>query len=210
MKKFLTLVLAGLLALNLAGCGPVIGSLLEEAANATTTSDTTAAATTAPDADADAATAATTAIAATDGYAEGRLGDTMHTAFFDFTVTAAYTTASYGGYVAPEGTQLLVATVTVKNPGRQSVEMYDTDFQAQWNGDGDDDFSHPLTETVEPLTADQLPETYTIDVGGSRTGELVFEVPDGERDFSLSYLEVFSDESEGDLFFVYFTAARRA
>lgn len=196
MKKFLSLALAGLLALNLAGCGPVIGALLEDDTDTTTTSD--------------AAAATTTAITATDGYAEGRLGDTMHTSFFDFTVTEAYTTASYGGYVAPEGHQLLVATVTVKNPGRQSVEMYDTDFQAQWNSDGDDDFSVPLTQTVEPLTAEQLPKTYTIGVDDSRTGVLVFEVPDGERDFSLSYLEVFSDKSEGDLFFVYFTAARQA
>ncbi len=195
MKKFLSVALAALLALNLAGCGPVIGSLLNEAANTTTTSD---------------AATATTAITATDGYAEGRLGDTMHTTFFDFTVTEAYTTTSYGGYVAPQGHQLLVATVTVRNPGRRSVEMYDTDFQAQWNSDDDGDYAVPLTETIEPLTADQLPDAYTLDVDGSRTGELVFEVPDGERDFSLSYLEVFSDESEGDLFFVYFTAARQA
>lgn len=204
MKKLLSLLLAGLLALTLAGCGPVIGSLIEEVSPITTTP--APAATTA-----DGGTASpTTAVAAVDGYAEGRLGDTMHTSFFDFTVTEAYTTASYGGYVAAAGKQLLVTTVTVKNPGRQSVEMYDTDFQAQWDGDGDNDFSVPLTRTVEPLTADQLPETYSVGVGDARTGVLVFEVPDGERDFSLSYLEVFSDESEGDVFFVYFTAARQA
>lgn len=204
MKKLLSLLLAGLLALTLTGCGPVIGTLIEEVSHITTTP--APAATTADDGTA----SPTTAVTAEDGYAEGRLGDTMHTSFFDFTVTEAYTTASYGGYVATTGKQLLVTTVTVKNPGRQSVEMYDTDFQAQWSGDGDNDFSVPLTQTVEPLTADQLPETYSVGVGDARTGVLVFEVPDGERDFSLSYLEVFSDESEGDVFFVYFTAARQA
>ena len=38
------------------------------------------------------------------------------------------------------------------------------------------------------------------------TGLLVYEVPAGNRDFSISYLEQFDDNSEGDTFFVFFTA----
>lgn len=35
-----------------------------------------------------------------DGYASGYMGDTMHTAFFDFTVDSAYTTQEFDGLTA--------------------------------------------------------------------------------------------------------------
>ena len=53
------------------------------------------------------------------------------------------------------------------------------------------------------------PGEYELGVNESRTGELVFDVPEDEKDFSISYLELFSDDSEGDTFFVYFTAEAR-
>ena len=34
----------------------------------------------------------------------------------------------------------------------------------------------------------------------------VFEVPEDSKDYSISYLEQFSNDTEGDVFFVYFTA----
>lgn len=47
-----------------------------------------------------------------------------------------------------------------------------------------------------------------------RTGDLVFEVPVGQADFSIGYREMFDDGSEegqsGDTHFVYFTAKEMA
>ena len=40
----------------------------------------------------------------------------------------------------------------------------------------------------------------------SRTGLLVFEVPAGNKEFSISYMEAFDDDSTGDTYFVNFTA----
>ena len=37
-------------------------------------------------------------------------------------------------------------------------------------------------------------------------GLLVYEVPEGYQDFSISHMEYFDDESTGDTFFVFFTA----
>lgn len=146
---------------------------------------------------------------------EGRLNDTMHTMFFDFTVTGAYLAEEYEGYQPAEGNQLLVADITVKNTFQQSFEMYDVDFQAQWD-DGDDAFAYPITtdmETyteVDPVGENQLPGTYSLAVDEERTGELVYEVPSGFTDFSIAYLEQFVDdsgeESTGETYFVYFTA----
>lgn len=146
---------------------------------------------------------------------EGRTGDTMETYFFEFTVNSAALTNDYEGYTSAEGNTLLVAEVTVKNTFKESIEMYDADFQLGW-GDEDDAFAYPITintetmEELEPVGENQLPGTYTLAVDEERTGDLVFEVPAGQADFSIGYLEMFDDGSEegqsGDTHFVYFTA----
>ncbi|NBI92359.1 DUF4352 domain-containing protein [Lachnospiraceae bacterium] len=140
-----------------------------------------------------------------DGYAEGRIGDTMKTYFFNYKVNSAYLCEEYNGYQPAEGKCMLVAEVTVKNTYNESIEMYDTDFQIQWNSDGDDDYDYPITANADPVSDEQLEETYTLGIDEERTGLLVFEVPTGENDFSISYLELFDDDSEGDVYFVFFT-----
>lgn len=70
-------------------------------------------------------------ISSEDGYGEGRLGDTMQTYFFDYTVNSAYTCTEFAGTTPAEGSMFLVADVTVRNTDNRSIEMYDTDFQAQ-------------------------------------------------------------------------------
>ena len=140
------------------------------------------------------------------GYEEGRFGDTMETYFFDYTVNSAYLCDEYNGYLPLDGNRLLVAEVTVKNTFYESIEMYDTDFQVQWNTDGEDDYDVPITYYADPVSDDQHPAVYDLSVDEEQTGLLVFEVPEGYKDFSISYLEIFDDDSEGDVFFVYFTA----
>ena len=157
-----------------------------------------------------------TACGGDSGNNEGRVEDTMETFFFDFTVNSAYLTDSYAGYTPAEGNTLLVADITVKNTFQESIEMYDTDFQAQWGDDAEDAFAIPITTDMEtfteldPIGENQLPGTYTLAVDEERTGELVYEVPAGHVDFSISYLEQFVDgegeESTGEVYFVYFTA----
>lgn len=181
MKKVGAALLAALLVLALAGCGSKDS---EEAANE---------------------------VYAEDGYGEGRMGDTMHTYFFDYTVNSAYVCGTYEGYIPADGNELLVAEVTVKNASAQSIPMWDDDFQAQWNEEGNDDaYSWPITEDVEPVSSEQLPAEYDLAAEEERTGLLVFEVPAGNQDFSISYRELFDNgtaEGEpGDTFFVFFTA----
>ena len=153
-----------------------------------------------------------TEITAEDGYGEGRIGDTMQTYFFDYTVNSAYTCTEFAGTTPAEGNVFLVADVTVHNTNSASIEMYDTDFQAQWGSEAEEDFRVPITYDTEnqmdlpTLTDEQLPSTYTLAVDEERTGLLVYEVPAGFQDFSISYQEMFSDDSYGDTFFVFFTA----
>lgn len=148
-----------------------------------------------------------------DGFAYGFLGDTMRTAFFDFTVNSAYTCAEYEGYTPSEGNTLLVADVTFYNYTIYSQPMFDDDLQAQWSDDSDDAFALPITYArtdlypntgVEPM-GDMFPMSFDLGIQEERNGLLVYEVPAGEKDYSLSYYEYFSDDTYGDLFFVYFT-----
>lgn len=143
------------------------------------------------------------------GYAEGTFGDTMHTVFFEYTVNSAYLCDEYEGYEPSEGKVFLVADVTVHNPYTNTVPMYSTDFQVQWDSDEDDAFDYPITaymEDDEVINDEVLPNEYNVRRFESRTGILVYEVPEGEKYFSISYLEIYDDDSEGNVFFVYFSA----
>ena len=51
-----------------------------------------------------------------------------------------------------------------------------------------------------------FPNEYTLTKKQSRTGILAYEVPADETQFSISYQTVFEDQSEGNLFFIFFTA----
>ncbi len=193
MKRLLSVLLAVFLVLALAGCG---GKSSESAGSRGSGGNMGSG-------DGD--------VYAEDGWAEGRLGDTMHTYWFNYTVNSAYTCGEFAGRAAAEGCKLLVVEITVKNTVTSSVEMYDTDFQAQWGGSGDDDYRVPITtdpetyEELDPISDDQLPGTYNLGINQERTGLLVYEVPAENKDFSISYLEAFEEGDEGDIFFVYFT-----
>jgi len=91
-------------------------------------------------------------ITSEDGYGEGRMGDIMKTYFFSYSVNSAYLCDEYNGYAPEEGKRLLVADVTVKNTHTASIEMYDTDFQVQWNTDGEDDYGYPITDNMDPVS----------------------------------------------------------
>lgn len=205
MKKLACALLAGALALSLAACSSGSSS------SASVSSSSGGGASRSLPGAAQQEEPASSTITAVDGYGEGRMGDVMQTYFFTYSVNSAYLTDSFEGYAPAEGNALLVAEMTVKNTGRQSIEMYDTDFQAQW---GDEEgFSLPITfdmETGEDLgtvSDKQFPGTYTLGVNESRTALLVFEVPAGNRDLSISHMEYFSDGTTGDTFFVFFTAS---
>lgn len=191
MKKMSALLMAALLALTLVGCG----SKDQTGQGSSTSQDDETG-------------------YAVDGYAEGRVGETMHTVFFDYTVNGAYVCDEYEGYAPAEGNELLVVDITVKNTHAASIPMWDDDFQAQWNDDAQDAYSIPITNSVEPLSDQQMPAEYELAVNEERTGLLVFEVPAGNKDFSISTLEIIDDGTEegqvGDTFFVYFSAEKKA
>ena len=75
--------------------------------------------------------------------------------------------------------------------------MFATDFQLIWADLGDTGI-YPDTQFAEG----QLPEEYQLLKDESRTGNLIFIVPSDITEFKLQYLEVWSDDFEGNTYFV--------
>lgn len=148
------------------------------------------------------------------GSKEGYIGDTMSTYWFDFTIEDAYSCAEYDGYTAREGYQLVVAEMTLKNTFGQSVDMWDTDFMILWD---DPDEDNRVDFTVPVYSEEQFPEEYSLGINKSRSGLLIYEVPEEFRDFAIVFQEVYEDEKDptnedgidGDAFFVSFTAEEK-
>ncbi len=184
MKKIVSLLLAAIMAVSLAGCASPLNPSSAEPGY--------------PD---------------ENGNAEGYLNDTMHTYFFDYTVTNAYVCNEFEGYVpSGEGKELVVAEVTIKNTAKSTTPMFDTDFQIQWGDNTEDAFDFPITfylRSTDNVSDKMFPAEYSLGVNESRSGLLVFEVPTGKKDFSISYLEEFDDDTTGNVFFVYFTPSRQ-
>lgn len=216
MKRFLAWTLALVLALALAGCsGSNVQSMMQGSDD---NDDTPAASTPAASTPAASAPAASTPAASTpsgssdewigrksesdDGYFSGRIGDHMRTVFFEFTVNSVEYPEAYGDITPADGNQLVLADVTVRNVFSQTLPMSIYDFQIQW-GEGDEDFGYQ----AEGLTGDNLmPDQYQLLRGASESYKLLYEIPaDADPNkLSISYLEVWDDNTEGDVFFVYF------
>ncbi len=139
-----------------------------------------------------------------DGIAEGGLGDTMHSCFFDFTVNSAYLCRDFDEYSTDEGWIFLAAEVTVKNTFGEALPMFDTDFMVKWGSESD----YPCyfeDDVIDGL----MPVEYELAKDDSLTSTLLFVVPDDQTSFTVSYMEVFEDDTTGDTFNVTFTAKEK-
>lgn len=138
------------------------------------------------------------------GGTDGDLGRTFSTLFFDYTVVSAERTAEYDGHTPADGKDLLVLSVKVKNDFGSTLPMYDTDFQLQW-GEGDEDFAW----AVDAFNDKMMPLEWELEDKKEITYDMLFEVPKDQKNFSLVYLEEYTDkdgnEKTGDFFSANFT-----
>ncbi len=136
---------------------------------------------------------------------DGYVGDTISTAFFDFTVNEARTADSYGSLTPAEGNTFCIVNVTVHNTMRQSLPMFDTDFVLFW-GPGDSDGSFPVTHDDPSRRTDKmLEESYYIGINETVTGDLVYELPKTHDPEGILYFEEYFENGEyGDYYTVTF------
>lgn len=129
------------------------------------------------------------------------LGDTVSTAWFDYTVTSVGAAEEYAGYHSAQGDQLVVVELTIKSTYTQSTMMFDSDFQLSWSGMEQDD---TRCMPVEYYCDKQLPAEYELAPKESRSGVLVYQVPEEEQEFQFAFQEIYDDGTQegrlGDLY----------
>ncbi len=140
-------------------------------------------------------------------YYNGYMGDKLQTAWFTYSVDSAefVDPAKYPDYTVTEGYKILAVTVTIKNTFQQSIPMSYYDFQIQWDEEDDDAYDYAISTGDDQLDPDQFPDEYELGINESRTGKLLFEVPDDAKDMCLAFAEYYENEDEGNYFFIYFT-----
>lgn len=149
---------------------------------------------------------------AKSGYGEGRMGDVMHTSSYSYTVVDAFVCSKRPEYTPAVGNELLVVEVSVKN-ARASLISMDDSFGIQWGGKWDNtgDYSWPISSQL-PLTAADadflLPAKYDLGANEERFGILIYEVPAGNRVFSITHHELKEGVRTGNTFVVFFTAGK--
>lgn len=140
--------------------------------------------------------------ACSDKKTSGGIGDTLSTMFFDYTVVSAESPSEYDGYTPEDGNKLLLLSVKVKNDFGSTLPMYDDDFQLQW-GDGE------YTWAVRAFNSEMMPAEWELENKKTATYDMLFEVPANETEFSLAYLEIYTDRNNnaqtGDVFSITFT-----
>ena len=161
----------------------------------------------------------TPAVAAKDADGDvmnGRIGELVETYFYTFKIDDAYLCHDYHGYKPQDGMELLVVHIEIENAVNFSIPMADYDFQATWSDTSDDALAWPITsdpetfEEVPVVSEAQLPYEYELAIGEKRSGDLVYEVPQGEKDFYISAIDDFADEEvEGNFYCVCFTPEHR-
>lgn len=127
------------------------------------------------------------------GKTNGDIGHTFSTMFFDYTVNSAESPAEYDGYTPADGNRLIVVNVSVKNDFGSTLPMYDTDFPLFW-GDGGTDYSW----AVDAFNDKMMPLEWELADKKTATYDMLFEVPEDKTEFSLSYLEEYTDRNGND------------
>ena len=151
-----------------------------------------------------------------EGYALGYLGDVLRTEFFDMRVDSARTCMEFDGVVPDAGKKLLVAEITLYNYTDYTQPMFNTDFEIWWDeqeGEAyEDAWDFPVygvdEETGEyyNLSDQQLPVEWEFPIHETRTGTLLYQVPEGSSTYSVAFMEYFEDGTTGNLYEVRFSA----
>ena len=134
-------------------------------------------------------------------YVWGQVGETMSTYWFDFNVTSATLYSEYDGNTPTDGYQFLELKIWLKNTFNESVPMFWSDFDVEW--DDPDSYELPVFMTVDgkELTEDE----YSLRRAESADNVLVYEVAEGYDEFFVFFDEDFADGSVGDVFAIYLT-----
>lgn len=148
---------------------------------------------------------------ATDLKADGReygqeftfsQNDTVETAFFNVKINSVKTLREIEGFVPEDNAhQFIVVNVTIENTydAFDSISMFCDDFELTWEG-----LEGETTFPEYHLYDEQLPDSYELKYGESKTGNLVFITPRSITDYQMKYYEIWDDNFIGNTYYINF------
>ncbi len=148
---------------------------------------------------------------ATDWKAEGREygkekvyspDDTIETAFFNLKINSITTESEIEGYVPEDiAHQFIVLNVTIEDTDEnfESIKMLCDDFELTW-ADLEGETTFPEYQFYE----EQLPDSYDLKYGESKTGNLIFITPRMVTNYQLKYYELWDDNFVGNTYYINF------
>lgn len=153
----------------------------------------------------------------------GNMNEAVKTMFYSFTVNNCYSTAEINGHLPEDGKIFVVVNVSIENTYKGKLEMTDAHFQMQTLGTDDSsedttseiesggvstsaatataevDYVLPETQKTEELyLEDELPASYTIDKSETRSGTLIFEMPNTDTIYNFCTADYFNYGTSGN------------
>ena len=148
---------------------------------------------------------------ATDWKADGREygkekvyspDDIVETAFFKLKINSITTESEIEGYVPEDAAhQFIVLNVTIEDTDKnfESIKMLCDDFELTW-AELEGETTFPEYQFYE----EQLPDSYDLTYGESKTGNLIFITPRNVTNYQLKYYELWDDNFVGNTYYVNF------
>lgn len=136
------------------------------------------------------------------GYTEAALNEKVTTQFFNFTVESVEKLDTYQELTPAEGNVFVLAKITSENIWGGQTPMYYDDYQIQWGGTEDTDYGYSYLD--QEGTMGLVSYEKVLEEKESMTALYLFEVPAESTKCSISYLEIYEDDFQGNVFFVYF------
>ena len=145
-----------------------------------------------------------------NGYHEYEVGDSVKTMFFNFTVEEFLSSTDISGNKPDAGKQFVAVKLKVENTFGQDIQMFSTDFLLEWDKTNADDKGvdgpHSYYDK-DAIFDEEFEKEYTLTTGESKEGVLVFEVPEGVTEVSLTVQDIYNDKQgnqhEGDVYIVH-------
>lgn len=145
-----------------------------------------------------------------NGYHEYEVGDSVETMFFNFTVEDFLSSTDISGNKPDAGKQFVAVKIKVENTFGQDIQMFSTDFLLEWDKTSADDEGvdgpHSYYDKDE-IFNEEFEKEYTLTSGESKEGVLVFEIPEGVTDVSLTAQDIYNDKQgnqhKGDVYIVH-------
>lgn len=129
----------------------------------------------------------------------GTVGDTLVNDFFDWTVNSVKTKKKIGGVSAGKGYKFVVINMSITNTEDYAYPTGNYEFRGI-TGTGDENELDSENAFYEGMMADE----FEISPGETVTGDVLYKVPEAQKNLIVDYEEFYGDGSIGNTFWFEF------